>query len=544
MRRELLAGALVLVATASLAAEPEALPPIAPLPQHGSPALSSGALLHVRELRLVGSSVLPEARVAEVLRPFTGRAVSTEDLIAARDAVTGLYRELGYVTSGVVLPDQTPADGVVELVAIEGTLEGVEVEPTRHFRRSHLRRRVRGPRGAPVRIQDLERRLQLLQRDPLVERIDAHLAPGSTRGRSRLRLSVEERSPWRLEASLANDAAASLGGLRGGMRLGHANLTGRGDALAVELARVHGLVDLDARYQMPLTAGDLRLMLGFRRSRSRIVEAPLQDLDIRSEQTTYSLELTHPLWRDRQGDWVAGIRGELRRSELRLLGERFSLLPAQVSHPGRSRISALRIFSDLQLRSGTRVLALRLQASVGLDVRGATIYPSRLPGSGVADGRFLAWRADLHWASRLDGWVEGAQLVARASAQLARDALLPMERISVGGSGSVRGYHQHELVRDSAFVASLELRVPVLRDPLGRTRLALAPFVDLGKAWNRDRARSLHTIASVGLGVRWRVGRRASLNAYWGSRLRQVDRRDGEGLQDAGVHVELRVAAF
>ena len=72
-----------------------------------------------------------------------------------------------------------------------------------------------------------------------------------------------------------------------------------------------------------------------------------------------------------------------------------------------------------------------------------------------------------------------------------------------------------ELVRDNGVVASAELRVPLVKGPLGRDILQLAPFVDFGKAWNRDRDRSLHSIASLGLGLRWRIAERSWLHAYW-----------------------------
>ena len=124
------------------------------------------------------------------------------------------------------------------------------------------------------------------------------------------------------------------------------------------------------------------------------------------------------------------------------------------------------------------------------------------------------------------------------------DPLLPLERISVGGSDSVRGYPENQMVRDNALVASLELRVPVLRGPLERPVLELAPFFDFGKAWNRDGFESFRSIASAGLGLRWSPRPRIGLEVYWGARLRDVDTRDAERLQDLGIAARLRVATF
>ena len=498
----------------------------------------------MRELRVVGATVLPAEVLAAALAPFTGRELGADDLIAARDAVTRLYVERGYVTSGAVLPAQDARDGVVEIHAVEGQLGEIEIEGADRFAAQHLRRRLEGNGRGPLEIGALERRLQLLQIDPGIERVDARLEPGASHEQSRLRVTIEESNPWILGLEFANDAAASLGGQRTAAVLGRRNLLGRGDLLLADVSFVRGLVDFELREELPLDAYDTRLGLRYRASHSEIVEDPTGELDARSERTTYSVDLIQPLWRDRDSEWLAGATGEVGRDELRIFGERFSFYPSQVEDRGESHVTALRLWNELRLRSETQAFSARVGASFGLDAFDATIYPSGLPGSDVPDGRFAVWLAQLRWANRLDGWIEGAQWLARVDLQLAHDALLPMERISVGGSHSVRGYHEHELVRDNGMIASLELRIPVLRDPLGGDRLQLAPFVDFGKGWNRARDASLQSIASAGLGLHWRVSERVDFSVYWGGRLRSVDRREGDDLQDAGVHVSLRAATF
>jgi hemolysin activation/secretion protein len=108
----------------------------------------------------------------------------------------------------------------------------------------------------------------------------------------------------------------------------------------------------------------------------------------------------------------------------------------------------------------------------------------------------------------------------------------------------VRGYHVNQIVRDSGAIASLELRVPVIRDADGRDRLQIAPFVDWGKAWNHEETFGLRWLASVGVGVRYALADRATFAVYWGGRLRHVDDQRGGGLQNSGISVEMNVVAF
>ena len=105
------------------------------------------------------------------------------------------------------------------------------------------------------------------------------------------------------------------------------------------------------------------------------------------------------------------------------------------------------------------------------------------------------------WARRLG--VLDTELIARTDLQLAKEALLPLEQIAVGGRFSVRGYRENQLVRDNGWLASVEARIPVIRERRWANYVQVAPFVDVGHAWNTNRPTpELTTLASVGLGLR------------------------------------------
>jgi hemolysin activation/secretion protein len=541
-RTELL---LLLLLLAPLARAEGELPPVdARAPEDAR--LSAGLSVLVREFRVRGSTVFTPEQVAPVLAPYVGRRVDSEELLRARDALTQLYLDHGYLGSGAVLPDQRVQDGVVELQVIEGRLGEIEVRGANRLRAARLRERVRLPADRPFRIAALEERLQRLQRDPLIRRVDARLSPGARAGESMLDLAIEEEQPWFMAGQLANDVASSLGGQRAQFELGHRSLTGRGDSLAASLSMAEGLSDLELRYALPLGRRDTRLELGLRRSLGEVVRGAFEDA-VDSERTSWGAMLVQPLLDTANDELELGIGGELRRGEVELFGEPIALFGAE-SDDAESRVSVLRAYQSWVHRTPDQVLALRLTGSLGVDrfdaSRRSTPLPNAgAPGSAEPDGRFFAWLAQLRYARHLPGAL-GLQLVARADVQLTHDALLPLERFSVGGSDTVRGYPENQMVRDNAAVASLELRIPVLRDALDRSVLELAPFFDLGRAWNRERTESLRTISSAGLGIRYAPRERLRFEIYWGARLRDVETVDAENLQDHGIHARVLLTTF
>ena len=89
---------------------------------------------------------------------------------------------------------------------IEGKLANINVEGARWLWPSYYRRRLALSAGPPVNIYTLQERLQLLQQDPRVERINAELRRGVASGESELNVRVSENSPfkaWRLELVLS-----------------------------------------------------------------------------------------------------------------------------------------------------------------------------------------------------------------------------------------------------------------------------------------------------------------------------------------------------
>jgi filamentous hemagglutinin family protein len=93
----------------------------------------------VRAVRVVGNTALPEAILEEVVRPFVGREIDYEDLQALRDALTAAYVARGYATSGAVIPEQSLADGELEVWIVEGRVAEIEVRNDGRLRESFER---------------------------------------------------------------------------------------------------------------------------------------------------------------------------------------------------------------------------------------------------------------------------------------------------------------------------------------------------------------------------------------------------------------------
>ncbi len=498
--------------------------------------------MFVREFNFVGNTVFSDEELASITEEWKEREVTFEELEELRHKLTLHYVDSGYVNSGAVIPNQEVKDGVIVFLIIEGKLSDIEVTHNKGLRSQYIRSRLLLGTGPPLNVRELEERVQLLHEDPLIQKLDATLGPGVRLGESVLKVQVKENHPYQLGFRFDNHRSPSVGSLRGEFAVAHRNLTGWGDTLGIRYGLTDGMDDVSAHYAIPLTAHETTLKLRYDKSDSSVVEKPFDDIDIKSESETYEITLSRPFYKTPAREFSLSLIGERRHSETSMLGRPYSFSPGV--QEGESDIAAIRFSQDWASRSPSQVFAVRSVFSKGIDAMGATRNASG------PDGVFFAWLLQFQWARHLE-MIQGSQVIFRTDLQLSADPLLPLEKFSVGGAASVRGYRENQLVRDNGVVSSLELRIPIFRMPLPKLSkrpddgmVQIAPFADWGWAENIDtETPDPKTISSAGVGVRWDPSSEIHVQIYWGIPFRDVDVPDKD-IQDSGIHFQVSCEFF
>lgn len=517
------------------------LPEVPTTPQKPADNRLGNIRVFVHDIHVTGSTVFSDAELAEVTAPYRNRELTSEDLERVRLALTLLYVNRGYLTSGAIIPDQDVAMGLIVIQMVEGQLARIDVEGNQWFRNSYLRDRVARGVSTPLSIQPLQERIQLLQQDPRIERINAELKPGDVRGESVLNVRVKDANPFKAWLEFNNYQTPVVGAERGLATVAHQNVTGHGDQFMFTYGRSRGVNPIiDTSYSLPLNSYETTLTAYYRRNAFLVVENPFRPLDLNVDSEVIGLALRQPVYRTVSDEFALALTGEhlylKTTSAFDFPGVSSIFIPGS-SPTGVATVSALRFSQEYTHRSPSFVLAALSRVSIGLNVLGATINNGPLP-----DGQFVSWLGQAQVVKRVDDWW-GVQLLGRVAAQVASDRLFPLEQMPVGGRFSVRGYRENTLVRDDAVLASFESRFPLLRFASGEDRLQFAQFVDFGHAWNaKGTTPDPQTLASVGVGVRWMIlpQERARFELYWGQQLNHV--RSGEGnMQDHGIHLQLVV---
>ncbi|MFV1978155.1 MAG: POTRA domain-containing protein, partial [Myxococcota bacterium] len=114
------------------AEEEPILPPIIQPPEPEE-APSTGPGVFVEGYRIVGSTVFSTEELEGVVAPWAGRVIRSEDLVSIRNAITALYVQNGYVTSGATLQDQDFEEGIIEIHVYEGSLGEIRITGNEQF---------------------------------------------------------------------------------------------------------------------------------------------------------------------------------------------------------------------------------------------------------------------------------------------------------------------------------------------------------------------------------------------------------------------------
>jgi hemolysin activation/secretion protein len=525
---------------------PEKIPPIPPpeelFPSPVPPSETTpevvpnqfSGTIRIDRFNVVGSTVFSPQELAQVTKDYINKSITFAQLLQASEAVTKLYRDKGYITSGAFIPaNQTfrSRGSIITIQVVEGGLESIQVSGLKRLNPNYVRSRLAVATGKPLNVNKLLRALQLLQLNPLIQNISAELAAGANAGSSVLVITASETKTFTAQISLDNNRSPSIGSFQRQIQLNQANLSGLGDNLNVAYANTDGSNDVEASYTLPINAYNGTLQFSYNYTNSRVIEEPFDELDIQGTSQDFSITLRQPIVQTPNEEFALGVTASRRESDVGFLealtGQRFPF-PSPGARDGETRLSILRFFQDWTQRNSRQVLAARSQFSFGIDAFDATINPN------APDGQFFSWRGQGQWVRLL---APDTLLLVRADAQLSDRALVPLEQFGLGGQRTVRGYRQDLLLVDKAFLASIELRYPILRVPQVGGVLQLTPFVDFGTGSGGSTTgigNVPNNLASTGLGLLWQSNR---INARfdWGIPLVSVDSRRNS-LQEDGLY--------
>ena len=274
-----------------------------------------------------------------------------------------------------------------------------------------------------------------------------------------------------------------------------------------------------------MNARDLSLRLNAETSASEVVEKPISLLDIETEARSFDLALDYPLRVSLTQSASTSVRYRRSSSDTFLLGEPFTF--SLGADQGHTEIDTLDWALNWTVRAERSALAMNSRLTYGLKASQGGRWNRLAPKA-----HFLAALVQGQYVRRMG--TSGLELSARLDLQWSDDPLFSAQRFALGGSGSVRGYRKNALLADKGLMTSLTLNYP-----LAALDLRLRVFADYGYGRNVGQALIDNEMASLGLGVDWRINKAWDLSVSFARKM--INRQNkGDDPQDRGLHIALQ----
>ena len=454
-------------------------------------------LIEVKKIEIRGNEVFSDSKFEQIVNLIEGKKVTIERLLQIKDRIEQYYLDQGYISSGAFLPQQNIKDGNIVIRVVEGSLAAIEIEGLSRLNEKYLKARL-PELEEPLKIDDLTLALKRLEEDPLIKEIAGKLKLLEP-GENLLSLKVEENKPIQTQLNFKNTFSPTIGSFGGNANVTHQNLLGFGDRLSADYTKTEGLNRYGLGYSLPFNTSGGRISFDYNNADSDLIEEAISTFDINADFDAYMLSVRQPVIKSETEELTFSFQLEKLRSET-FVAEDVSFPFVDGLEDGTSRITPLRLGQEYFRRSDRNLIAVDSQFNVGLDILDATSN-----NTGI-DGSFWSWQGNAQWIRAFDSdgdW----QLRTSLSTQLTPDKLLPLEQLTVGGLGSVRGYRQNLVVGDNGIIGIVEGQLPIVRDDQWGN-VYFVPFTDFGTVWRNysdPNNTQTDTLASLGLELNYRL---------------------------------------
>ncbi|WP_240342498.1 ShlB/FhaC/HecB family hemolysin secretion/activation protein [Methylococcus sp. EFPC2] len=464
------------------------------------------ARFDILDFQIDGNTVLDVETVEKAVYPHLGPGKGIDDVELARQTLEGAYRQAGYPTVVVSIPEQDVEGGRVRLEITEGSVEYLHITGSRYYALGKIREGVPALAAGQVpHMPTVQKQINALAQESVDRQLTPIFRAGSTPGKMEVELKIADQLPLHgsVEVNGRNTENTTRTRVIGSIR--YDNLWQKFHSASLQYqvsAESPDEVDVwSGTYVMPTGWADTRLAFyGIGISSSTQLGASVGGTAVVGAGSIYGLRLLKPLperesylhslslgFDYKSFDQAVSVAGQ------DLTSTPIAYAPFTIGYDGTWRMEEF--VSSLSLAAHFSVRGLGNDAQEFEDRR----YKAR--------PNYFYFSADLKHQQKLP---VDFRLLVRASAQAAESPLISNEQFALGGSQSVRGYHQTQQLGDDGLNLSLELQSPKHTPDAWEAvqNLRLLVFVDWGYLWVLDPLPGnpgAYRLASAGMGLRMQI---------------------------------------
>ena len=485
--------------------------PIKEAPKEDTPSFD------IMNFRVEGNSVLDIESVETAIYPYLGPDKQIEDVEKARQSLETMYRDKGYSTVIVDIPEQNVEEGIVKLRVVEGEIEYLRVTGSRYFSQGKIKERIPSlAKGQVPQMDEVRDEMAALAKESPDRIVTPVFRAGSAPCKTEVELKVKDTLPIHggLELNGRNTEYTTRTRLIASLR--YDNLWEKFHSASLQYQVSPENVDQvqvwTGTYVLPTGLDNTRLALyGIGISSNTGLGATVGGTTVVGTGNIFGGRLIKPLpVIDRyMHSLVLGLDYKNFDQVVSLVGQDggntpINYMPLTIGYDGTIRAEEFTTTLTSMLHYGIRGIG---SSSQQFEEKRAGAKPN-----------FLYFSAELRHQQELPFDFLG---LMRAGGQISDQPLISNEQYAAGGMQSVRGYYQTQQLGDDGINLSIELQTPKLFPEEWEyiNYMRALTFFDWGYLWIQEplpKNPSWYHLAATGVGLRAQIIKYFISELDWG----------------------------
>lgn len=457
---------------------PPPVPQVAASPADVATNATKGPSFYIKEFRVLGSHQLTRAEIEQAVYPYMGPERSPDDVEQARAALEKVIQDKGFGTVSVQIPQQTGKHGIVFLQVVEAKVGRLNVEGSRFFSLSAIKKGV--PSLAPGTVPNFNQvSSEIMALNKWGDRqVTPAITPGFEPGTMDVTLNVKDTFPLHGSAEFNNRYSPNTVPYRFNIASSYDNLWQLGHSIGGSF---------QVAPQNPSEAESWNVFYTARFPRIDWLRLNLSYSSQSGNVSTLSGSASTSPGQTAAFRFLAALPSEKDFSQSLSAGIDFKRLTQSTIVPGSGEIDTPLDYWPIRVnytalwtpKDSTTIF----DAGISFGIRGAQIGTNGTQSNYEnlrynSDGGFFVLSGDLSHTHDLPG---GFQIYGKVQGQVSPNPLVYSEQYSGGGLDTCRGYLESTQVGDNGVFGSAEFRSPsLLQGHVGVNEWRVYAFLDGG----------------------------------------------------------------
>ena len=458
--------------------------------------------LSIWEYQVSGNTLLDDKQIEKAVYHYLGSGKTIQDIEMARKSLENEYRNAGYPTVLVDIPEQNVVVGIVQLRVTEGKVDRLRITGSRYYLLSQIRNQIPAlERGVVPYLPDVQEQMNDLNQDASGRTITPVMRPGREQGTLEVELKVKDELPLHgsLEVNGRNSASSTRTRFVGSVR--YDNLWQKYHSISMQYQtspeNTQEVKVFAGTYMFPLASSKTKVALYAVKSDSESSVASSGALSVVGVGQIYGARIVKPL------------QGSVNHFHSLTLGVDYKEFKEDVILVGSDNLKTpitympFSIQYDNTIRKEKSITSFGIGSTFGL--RGLINDQTEFENKRIySKENFFYVSGDIEHRQSLWGQFN---FKGKIKGQLADSPLISNEQFGAGGAETVRGYYETQNLGDDGIIGSFEVNTPYLGKKSWKSVRELygLVFYDTARLWIQDplpETPSGSRISSTGVGLR------------------------------------------